>query len=158
MSTLRLGRFGGADEKMVALAIVGIVVVYLIAKKTLTAGAQAVGGVVSGNNALTQGTPYQGAGIFGTLGAAFNSASGGVLGNIGSSIGNGLYNLLNPGTGNAQQTAIAQGSQAVNRDQVVTDNPPLDLYGTGAADAPYTTDQADFGLSTDQASSDNWGF
>lgn len=49
-------------------------VVYLIARKAIGAAAGAAGGLVSGNNAITEGTAYEGAGVLGTLGASINSA------------------------------------------------------------------------------------
>lgn len=72
------------------LALVGIVV-YLFFKKEIKDGANAagdlLGGLVSGNNAVTRGTTYEGAGIGGTLGAAANSASGGLLETFGHWLG-----------------------------------------------------------------------
>lgn len=55
--------------------------VYFVLRKavgdTVGAVASTAGGVVSGNNALTKDTAYEGRGILGTLGAAVNAATGG---------------------------------------------------------------------------------
>jgi len=74
-------------------------VVYFLGGKTLKAAAQIAGGIVSGNNALTEGTVYQGAGILGTLGSAANEASGGFFETTGSKIGGWVYDVLHPGAG-----------------------------------------------------------
>jgi hypothetical protein len=106
------------EGQWAVLGIVGVLVVYYIARKVLPQ----VGGLVSGNNAITQNqtdasgqpvTAYQGAGVAGTLGAAFNSASGGVLASIGEWIGGKLADLTLPD---------GSSTQATNRDQVVTQN------------------------------------
>jgi hypothetical protein len=154
-ASVKLGKFGNADSTMIAVAIVGIVVLYFIAKKTVTAAAGAVGGVVSGNNALTSGTPYAGAGILGTLGAAFNSASGGALQSAGESLGSGLFSLF----GGSTASATAQGTQAATRDQVVTPNYIDDLSGAvgGSADTSSSLDSSyDFGLGTDDGTGGAW--
>jgi hypothetical protein len=65
--------------------------VYFLARKTITDVAEGVGGIVTGDNALTKGTAYEGAGIVGTAGAVANAASGGLFDKIGSSIGNTLH-------------------------------------------------------------------
>lgn len=79
------------------------VVIYLLWDKITGAvkeTAEAAGGLVSGNNAITQsatnwdGTPqtaYEGKGVIGTVGAAFNTASGGILSSWGESLGSWLY-------------------------------------------------------------------
>lgn len=54
-----------------------------------------VGGVLTGENELTEGTPYEGAGVLGSLGAATNAISGGALQSIGEWTGSALYDLLN---------------------------------------------------------------
>jgi len=83
--------------------LVAGVVVYFLGRQIAkgagdAAGAvlDAVGGAVTGNNALTQGTPYEGVGFgLGTLGAATNAASGGVLGRFGSWLGGQIYDIAN---------------------------------------------------------------
>jgi hypothetical protein len=67
-------------------AVLLIALVYYLARKTLSDAAGAVGGVISGDNLLTQGTPYQATGIAGTLGAAANVVSGGSLQAIGEAV------------------------------------------------------------------------
>jgi hypothetical protein len=73
---------------MVAAAVaVGAAALYLIGRKTAAAAADTAAGIVTGENALTEGTPYEGAGILGTVGAGFNAASGGYLQAIGEQLG-----------------------------------------------------------------------
>ena len=69
-----------------------------------------VAGYVSGDNALTKTatnaagqpvTAYQGAGPLGTLGAAANAVSGGVLATFGGWLGGAVYDLTHPGQGAA---------------------------------------------------------
>jgi hypothetical protein len=105
---MKLPKFKGASDDAVLLAvgIVAVIVVYVIGKKLVTAGAAAVGGVVSGNNALTQGTDYQGTGVLGTLGAATNSASGGLFDWLGNKAGSGIYDLFNGSTTPAAATVV----------------------------------------------------
>jgi hypothetical protein len=83
----------------------------------------AAAGVVTGNNVITQtatnaaGVPttaYQGAGIVGTVGAAANHASGGVLASIGESIGGWFYDITHgepaPAAAAGQGTGATQPS------------------------------------------------
>lgn len=96
----------GATIKAVALAgAVGVV--GLLAWKLATAGSAAVaatadaaGGLLTGNNALTEGatnaagdpvSAYEGAGVLGTLGAGVNAVSGGVYASIGEWLGGRVY-------------------------------------------------------------------
>jgi hypothetical protein len=71
-----------------------VFVVYYLARKTITDVAKGAGGIVSGNNALTEGTDYEGAGVLGTLGAATNT----VLGGVPSMIGEWLGGVFSPGS------------------------------------------------------------
>lgn len=64
---------------------------YLLTRGALKDAAGAVGGLVSGDNAITRGTPYQGAGLPGTVGAVTNAASGGVLERFGGWLGRTVY-------------------------------------------------------------------
>lgn len=96
----------GNDATLLALGIVAVVVVYYIGKQVLTGAANVAGGVVSGNNALTQGTDYQGTGVLGTLGAATNSASGGFFDWLGNKIGGGAYDLFNGSSTPAAATTV----------------------------------------------------
>jgi len=89
-------------------AVVGLVA-YLIyravsadVKKLASAGADVVGGTLSGNNAITQGArdwngnpvdAYQGHGVLGTLGAGANAVSGGAFSSIGDWIGGKIADL-----------------------------------------------------------------
>jgi len=74
----------------IGLAIVAGAV-YLLGRSALKGAAGAVGSIVSGDNALTRGTPYQGAGLPGTLGAGANAATGGLLERVGGWIGRTVY-------------------------------------------------------------------
>lgn len=94
MSALALG-FKVSRTDVVVITIVGVVALagaYYIAKY----GLDALGGVFSGNNKLTKDTPYEGAGVAGTLGAATNNVLGGAPQAVGESIGSGLFSLFNP--------------------------------------------------------------
>lgn len=86
------------------LALLGIVAIaaFLVLRKTVSdvAGvvgdgvsglAEGIGGVATGHNTITAGTPYDGTGIFGTLGAGANDLSGGGLEQIGDWIGGTIY-------------------------------------------------------------------
>ena len=91
------------DPMKVALAAVIVIgVVYYLARKTVGDVAQGVGSVVSGNNAITENqsnwngesvSAYQGKGVIGTIGAAANTASGGLLSSWGEGIGGWLYDV-----------------------------------------------------------------
>lgn len=77
-----------------ALGIAVVVgVVYFVGRKVVTDVASTGADIVSGNNAVTRGTPYEGAGILGTLGSATNTALGGVPQSIGEKIGDWLFDL-----------------------------------------------------------------
>jgi len=103
-----------ALEKPIPLAVAAVVLigfVYWLGKKTIKDTANFVGGVASGNNVITQNqtdasgnvvTAYQGAGIVGTVGAAFNSVSGGTLASAGEGISNWVYDLLHSDTQGSQ--------------------------------------------------------
>lgn len=84
---------------LAAGAVLVIGVVYYLGRKTVADVASGVGGVVSGNNAITEGTAYEGAGILGTVGAAANAASGGFFETTGSKLGGWVYDLLHPNDG-----------------------------------------------------------
>ncbi len=58
------------------------------------AAAETIAGVATGDNAVTRGTPYEGTGIFGTLGAATNATLGGVPQSIGESLGSLAYRIF----------------------------------------------------------------
>lgn len=56
-------------------------------RKAAAATVDAVGGAVSGNNALTKGTSYEGKGVLGTLGAGADAALAGAPSRVGQTIG-----------------------------------------------------------------------
>lgn len=102
----------------IALGVV-VAVGYFLVKHVGTAAAQAVGGVVSGNNALTQGTAYENKGVVGTLGAATNSALGGVPQAIGEALGGWLYDVTHR---DYDPSSGLQSAQKTVRDgQIATD-------------------------------------
>ena len=53
--------------------------------------------MLTGDNSLTEGTPYAGAGVLGTVGAATNAVLGGVPQKIGEALGGWLFDLTHPG-------------------------------------------------------------
>lgn len=61
-------------------------VAYFLARKTVKDVAGVAGGLVTGNNAITKDTPYEGQGVVGTLAGTINSALP-FLDNVGSWIG-----------------------------------------------------------------------
>jgi hypothetical protein len=87
-------------EGGVMLAVVAVAA--FVAWRLVKAAPEAVKGVVTGDNALTQNatnaegertTAYEGAGIVGTAGAAANAASGGYLASWGESLGSWVYDM-----------------------------------------------------------------
>jgi hypothetical protein len=87
---------GKAAAQPIQFAIgAGIVVavVYFVVKHAGAAAVETAVGAISGNNALTQGTPYQDKGAVGTLAAAANRVSGGSLQSIGEALGGWLYDV-----------------------------------------------------------------
>jgi hypothetical protein len=118
------------EGQYAVIGIVGVLVLFYVLKKILPVA----GGLVTGNNVITanqtdaSGQPvdaYQGAGVLGTLGAATNSASGGILASIGEWIG-----------GKAADLTLPSGASPIGttRDQVVTPNYVSDIAQTGAGD------------------------
>jgi hypothetical protein len=77
------------QELFVAAAAVltGGVLLYFFGGKLL----KGLGGLFTGNNPLTTGTPYAGGGVAGTLGAATNKALGGAPQAAGERLGDTLY-------------------------------------------------------------------
>ena len=69
-----------------ALAVVGLILFF---RKQAAAAIQAVADV-------NKGTPYEGAGVVGTLGNAANQVSGGVLADFGSWLGGKVYDITHP--------------------------------------------------------------
>jgi len=84
-----------------ALAVVGV---FAFFKKQAGDAVAGVGGVLSGNNALTEGTPYAGYGFIGTLGAGANEISGGTLQQWGESLGGWLFDVTHPNQGGISNT------------------------------------------------------
>jgi hypothetical protein len=83
-----------------ALTLVTLGAAYLLKKAASVP--DAVGGIFTGNNAITKNatnaagekvTAYEGAGILGTLGAATNAVSGGTLASLGQAIGGAVADL-----------------------------------------------------------------
>lgn len=98
-----LAMLGNQDPIKLALgAVIVIGVLYYLTRKTVSDVADGAASVVSGNNAVTQNQTnfagestdaYEGKGIVGTVGAVFNSASGGALASAGETVGGWLYDL-----------------------------------------------------------------
>lgn len=99
----------------------GIVVgvVYFASRAVLKSAAAAAGGVVSGNNAITRDTVYEGKGIVATPAAVANAATGGLLESFGSWLGLKVYDLThseydpNDGMQKAPNT-VRQGANATD--------------------------------------------
>lgn len=89
---------------LIGAGVVAVVVLTLFFKKQATEAVKGVGGLVSGDNALTRGTVYEGAGVAGTLGAATNAATGGLLETFGSWLGGKVYDVTHPDEGVTLQT------------------------------------------------------
>jgi hypothetical protein len=74
-------------------------VAYSLARKTVVDTAKTAGGIVSGNNLITQSArtdAYTGTGVVGTAGAITDIATGGVLSRTGEVIGSTLYSWFHP--------------------------------------------------------------
>jgi hypothetical protein len=67
---------------------------------------EAAGGIITGRNTLTANTAYEGAGVFGTLGAGVDSASGNSLSAVGEWIGGTLYDWF----GDDPETNLSENS------------------------------------------------
>ena len=85
-----------------ALAGIGVLVLWIPIRIVIWAVREDGRGLVSGDNAITNNqtnasgektTAYVGAGVLGTLGAAANTASGGVLASVGEWLGGKVYDL-----------------------------------------------------------------
>jgi len=102
---------GKQSPLMLAAGVVLVVgALYWFTKKAVadvaavgSAAAETIASVATGDNAITraatnaEGVPvsaYEGAGILGTLGAATNAVSGGVLASTGEGLGGWVYDLL----------------------------------------------------------------
>ena len=129
MAAKEIARIAESPAGLGIVIIVGLTVLYYIGKSFLSgakdaAGAVAngVGGVLSGNNSITENQvdsqgnkvdAYQGAGILGTLGAATNTLSGGSLATIGESLGGWLYDEFNSAPGLPANAATSEPSNAI---------------------------------------------
>lgn len=120
------------ESPLIVVALVGLAAyaIYTVSQGVKNAAAaaenaaSAVGGALTGNNALTAGTAYAGAGLPGTLGAATNEVLGGAPQSIGDAIGGAIYSLFhgsttplasNPGaTSPPGQTSFAPGTTGAN--------------------------------------------
>jgi hypothetical protein len=108
----------GADPVKLAIGVaivggVGYLLLRQVAKdigKVGGAAASAAGGLVTGNNAATQGTVYEGAGVAGTLGGAANAAIP-ILDDIGSWLGGKIYEWTHPSWNEPAPTAPVNDDQ-----------------------------------------------
>lgn len=110
-----------ADPLQFALAA-GVVlgVGYFLIRHAGNVAAKTAVGVVSGNNALTEGTPYEGKGVIGTVAAAANTASGGTLRSIGEALGGWIYDVTHrdydPSSGlQTPAKTVADGARETDR-------------------------------------------
>jgi len=85
--------------ELIAIGL-GVAVVGVLLWRFGGKAAEVAGGIVTGNNALTENATnaagervdaYQGAGVVGTAGAAANAASGGVFASVGEWIGGKVF-------------------------------------------------------------------
>lgn len=74
--------------------------------EAISGATEGVGGLITGRNTVTADTPYEGAGIFGTLGAGADAASGGAFSGIGEWLGGKIYDF----THNDEDSAGFQSS------------------------------------------------
>lgn len=79
-----------------AAAVAGVVLTGYMGKKAVATVVDTGEAILSGDNALTEDTPYEGYGVLGSLGAAANKASGGTLQKIGESLGETLFDWFGP--------------------------------------------------------------
>jgi hypothetical protein len=113
---------GKAAAQPIQFAIgAGIVVAvaYFVIKRAGVEAAKSAVGIVSGDNALTHGTPYENKGVVGTVAAAANRASGGYLQSIGESLGGWVYDVTHrdydPSTGlQSAQKTVNDGARATD--------------------------------------------
>lgn len=112
---MKLPISGNAQQYAVLLGVGAVVAIgiYLFAKREVGEAVKGVGGIVSGNNAVTRGTVYEGAGVLGTLGAATNSASGGVFERVGEWLGGSIYDLTHADPNAAVKQASSPTSVTV---------------------------------------------
>lgn len=78
---------------LLGVGTAAILILGYAGKKTIAATVDTVGGVLSGHNALTTNTPYDGYGVVGTLGAATNSLLGGMPQNIGEWLSGKIFDV-----------------------------------------------------------------
>ena len=85
--------------------VLGVLVLGRNAQRAAGQVIDTAGGIWTGDNAVTRAatnaagervTAYEGAGVLGTVGAATNAASGGVLASIGQWLGGKVYDWTNP--------------------------------------------------------------
>lgn len=102
VASLAKGFEKGGLPLLIGVGLVAFVVVHYLLKKDIedvsgsvgeavSGATEAIGGLATGNNSVTADTPYEGAGVFGTLGAATDAASGGIFSAIGEWIGGTIY-------------------------------------------------------------------
>lgn len=116
---------------LLALGIVGVAVAYFVISKAIsgfkaagTATLDAATGAVTGNNAITAGTPYAGAGLVATPAAIADAASGGLLSEFGDWLGGKAADVFQPAP-----NLNPDNGHAATPQQSVGDN----YYDTGAA-------------------------
>lgn len=109
---------------LVGAGVAAVVVLTLFFKKQATEVVKGVGGIISGNNAATEGTAYEGRGILGTLGSVFNSGSGGALEGVGDWIGESIFDVFNkPYDPNNPNTPALRKASTIGAVRMPADSP-----------------------------------
>lgn len=109
--------------RLAAGVVIVVATVYYLARRTVVdtvqGSANIVGGVLSGNNAVTKDTPYENKGTVGTVAAVTDRLLGGLPQVIGSQISSWFFPSVNP-TGNLYyNVGFPDGSRHAIRDDLV---------------------------------------
>lgn len=129
LASISKGFDKGGLPLLIGVGLVAFVVVHYIIRKDLSdatgaageaisGASEVIGGIATGRNVVTADTPYEGKGIFGTLGAGFNDLFGGGLEAVGDFIGNGLADITDHSSGAIQDSSgnpIATGTSSSYR-------------------------------------------
>jgi hypothetical protein len=124
------------------LIVGGVAVIGLLLAKALPSAVKGAGGLITGNNAITQNatdangnpvTAYQGAGIFGTLGAGANAALGGAPASGGSSFGSWLFDLFDTKDYTSVPSTAASLDKWSQGGNATTGSGSIDLFQDPAA-------------------------
>lgn len=129
---IKLPISGNAKDYAVLLGAAALVAagLFLFAKGQLKQAAGAVtgtvGGTLSGNNAITKGTAYEGKGIAGTLGGAVDKVTGGLTSAVGGWLGSWWYDVVNPPYDpNSPNTPVVRKHAAATSPVLPSDKPTV---------------------------------